>query len=76
MSIASRIRKLAQYVAAEVYWKLDAHEQDNYAAKYIIVAPVPRGTEDELVVAEIDKQAEQRGGAATRIIREFKQGRR
>lgn len=76
MSIRSRIKKLAQYVSAEVYWKLDAHEQDNYAAKYIIVAPVPRGTDDELVVAEIDKQAAARGGTATRIIREFKQGRR
>lgn len=76
MSIRSRIKQLAQFVAAEVYWKLDAHEQDNYAARYIIVAPVPRGTDDELVVAEIDKQAAARGGSATRIIREFKQGRR
>lgn len=76
MSIRSRIKQLAQFVAAEAYWKLDAHEQDNYAARYIIVAPVPRGTDDELVVAEIDKQAAVRGGVASRIIREFKQGRR
>lgn len=76
MSIRNRIKKLAQFVAAEVYWKLDAHEQDNYAARYIIVAPVPRDTTDELVVAEIDKQAASQGGTATRIIREFKQGRR
>ncbi len=76
MSIRSRIKKLVQFVAAEAYWKLDAHEQDNYAAKYIIVAAIPRGTDDELVVAEIDKQAAARGGVASRIIREFKQGRR
>lgn len=75
MSIRSSVKKLVQFVAAEVYWKVDAHEQDNYAAKFIIVAKVPRGTNDELVVAEIDKQAEARGGVATRIIREFKQGR-
>ena len=75
MSIRSRIKQLAQFVVAEVYWKLNAHEQDNYAARYIIVAAVPRGADDELVVAEIDKQAEVRGGVASRIIREFKQGR-
>lgn len=76
MSIRSRLKKLVQFVASEVYWKVEAHEQDNYAAKYIIVATVPCGKDDELVVAEIDKQAAARGGVATRIIREFKQGRR
>ena len=76
MSVRSRLKKLVQFVAAEVYWKVEAHEQDNYAAKYIVVSTVPRGTDDELVVAEIDKIAAAREGAATRIIREFKQGRR
>ncbi len=69
------IKRHIKVAVAALYWRCNAHTEDNYAANYIIVAPVPRDTDDDLVVAEIDKQAAIRGGVATRIIREFRAGR-
>lgn len=70
------IKRHIKIAIAALYWRCNAHTEDNYAKNYIIVAAVPRGTDDDLVVAEIDKKAAAMSGQATRIIREFKAGRR
>lgn len=68
------LKKVIRQAAAELYWKVGAQEEDNYAKNFIVYAQVPRDADNELVVAEIDKKAREKGGLATRILREIQEG--
>lgn len=65
-------KKAARRAAAEVYWRIGAKEEDNYAKNFIIYQEVPADANTDLIVAEIDKVAAQRGGTATRILRDIR----
>jgi len=74
--IRAFVKKLARLAVIEAYWKLEAFDDDQYAAKVVIFTKVPRDADTELVVAEVDRRAANMGGVATRIIREMKDPRR
>lgn len=71
-----RIRKFAKRIVrqavAELYWAIDAKEEDNYAKNFIIFQEVPKNADMDLIVVEIDKKAEEMGGVATRILRDIR----
>ena len=69
------IKKVVRIGVAELYWRAGAHLEDNYAKNYILLSQVPRDTDKDLIVAEMDKAAAAQGKVITRILREFHNGK-
>jgi hypothetical protein len=71
----SVLKRMVTLAVIEMYWALDAQDEDNMAKQVILKMAVKRDTPDDIVVAEVDDYVRAKGKSARRILREQMHGK-